>query len=165
MKRIVPFLIACFIALQLQGQVELAPTVIASAGGYAESGGISLSWTLGELAVTTLEQGDLVLTQGFQQSYKRQVGFDLKPVEWNIAAYPNPVEEQLTLRFDVQETTDFWIEIQDVTGRIVSQESYKEIHPGDLVRINMSEYRYGVYLFRIFTPDRQQMRVISISKI
>ena len=165
MKRLFTFFIITFLFIQLQGQVTLSPTVIASAGDYAEAGGISLSWTLGEVAVTTLEQGDIVLTQGFQQSYQRGVGIDLNPVDWQISAYPNPVDNQLTVRFDVREPTDFWIEIQDVTGRMVSQKEYNEVHPGDLVRVNMGEYRSGIYLFRIFTPDRQQMRVISVSKL
>lgn len=147
------------------GQIELSPTVLASAGDYAEADGISLSWTLGEIAVITLEKGDLILTQGFQQSYLIPDGIDLDPINWQILAYPNPVDNELKIQFDVLEPTDFWVEIQDVTGRILSQKQYKEIHPGDIVPVNMSSYKYGVYFFKVFTPDRQQMRVISIRKI
>ena len=152
------------------GQIELAPTVIASAGNYAEAsdGSISLSWTLGEIAVTTLtsNDGNLILTQGFQQSKLLGTGrLDLDPIDWQIVAYPNPVSDELNIQFDVLEPTDFWIEIQDVTGRILSQQQFKEIHPGDIIPVSMNSYKYGVYFFRIFTPDRQQMRVISIRKI
>jgi hypothetical protein len=41
--------------------------VVASSGDYYESGGISLSWTLGEIATETYISGDNILTQGFQQ--------------------------------------------------------------------------------------------------
>lgn len=166
MKKLFTLVAAVFVASQMSfGQIELSPTVIASAGNYAEAGGISLSWTLGEIAVTTLEQGDLILTQGFQQSYKLPDGIDLDPVDWQIVAYPNPVDNELKIQFDVLEPTDFWIEIQDVTGRVLSQKQYKEIHPGDIIPVSMNTYKYGVYFFRVFTPDRQQMRVISIRKI
>ncbi len=166
MKKLFTLFAALLLASQFSfGQIELSPTVIASAGDYAEAGSISLSWTLGEIAVMTLEKGDLILTQGFQQSYDLGTGIGLDPIDWQIIAYPNPVANELKIQFDVLEPTDFWVEIQDVTGRILSQQQYKEIHPGDIVPISMSSYKYGVYFFKVFTPDRQQMRVISIRKI
>ena len=169
MKKLISLFAAILLTAQISfGQVAtLSPTVIASAGNYAESGSMSLSWTLGEIAVSTLTSGDLILTQGFQQSYSIEdtVGIDLNPIDWQIIAYPNPVNDELSIQFDVLEPTDFWVEIQDVTGRILSQKQYKEIHPGDIIPVNMSNYKYGVFFFRVFTPDRQQMRVISVRKI
>jgi hypothetical protein len=150
--------------LVMAQSVQLSPTVIASAGNYSEAGGISLSWTLGEVAVTTLSQGDLVLTQGFQQSYLKDVGFAMDPILWQIIAYPNPVMDELRIQFDVPDPTDFLIEIQDVTGRLLSQEQYKQVFPGDVIPIAMSSYKEGVYFFRISTNDRKQVRVISITK-
>ena len=47
----------------------LGPKVIASAGGSSTNGGVSLSWTVGETAVSTLQNGTLILTQGEQQPY------------------------------------------------------------------------------------------------
>lgn len=150
--------------LVLAQSVQLSPTVIASAGNYSEAGNISLSWTLGEVAVTTLSQGDLVLTQGFQQSFLTEVGFAMDPILWKIIAYPNPVNDELRIQFDVPDPTDFLVEIQDVTGRLLSQEQYKQVFPGDVIPVNMSSYKEGMYFFRISTNDRKQVRVISITK-
>ena len=47
----------------------LSPTVIATAGGFFTGGGSSLSWTMGETFYTTLQNGNVVLTQGQQQPY------------------------------------------------------------------------------------------------
>jgi len=41
--------------------------VVASSGDYYEGANISLSWTLGEIAVETYDNGSNILTQGFQQ--------------------------------------------------------------------------------------------------
>jgi hypothetical protein len=41
--------------------------VVASSGDYFEGAGISLSWTLGEIATETYTSGNTILTQGFQQ--------------------------------------------------------------------------------------------------
>lgn len=160
-----------FFAMLLAGftvfsqDIQLSPTVIASAGNYSESDNISLSWTVGELAVTTLEAGDFILTQGFQQSYDDGViGFEYDPIRWQINAYPNPVQNDLMIQFDLFETREFLIEVQDVTGRILSQEQYKEVFPGDVRQIDMSGYKSGIYFFRISTPDMEQVRVLSIRK-
>jgi hypothetical protein len=166
MRKIVLFVSGALLAGQLviAQSVILSPTVIASAGNYAEAGGLSLSWTLGEVAVTTLSQGDLVLTQGFQQSFPGNVGMETEPILWQISAYPNPVRDELRIQFDLPDPADFLVEIQDITGRLVRQEQYNHINPGDVVPVEMSTLSEGVYFFRISTTDRKQMRVISITR-
>ena len=42
--------------------------VVASSGDYFEGTNISLSWTLGEIATETYSSGNIILTQGFQQT-------------------------------------------------------------------------------------------------
>ncbi|MCA1746596.1 MAG: T9SS type A sorting domain-containing protein, partial [Bacteroidales bacterium] len=124
-----------------------------------------ISWTLGEVAVTTLQQGDIILTQGFQQSFLRNVGFATDPIKWQIAAYPNPVRDKLRIQFDLSETTDFSIEIQDVNGRLISKKEYTQIIPGDVIQVDVSAFSDGIYYFRVATTDRRQTRVISITKL
>jgi len=52
--------------------------VVASSGDHYENQNISLSWTLGEIATETYSNGNIVLTQGFQQSYGLVIhGIDL----------------------------------------------------------------------------------------
>ncbi len=168
MKKIFPLLIALVFSYQLassQGIEELSPTVIASAGDYSEADNISLSWTLGELAVTTLEQGDFILSQGFQQSFPQNVGFEINPIKWHIAAYPNPVVDKLMIQFDMPETRDFIIEIRDIQGRLISQQQQLQVLPGNIITFEMGAYNYGVYLFHISTSNRQQSRVLTITKL
>lgn len=167
MKKILPIIIvAAFFSQQaLPQNIELSPTVIASAGNYSEAGGISLSWTLGEVAVTTLQQGEIILSQGFQQSFLKEVGFATDPIKWQIAAYPNPVRDKLWIQFDLPETKDFSIEIQDVNGRLVSKEEYTQVIPGDVIPVDVSALGHGMYFFRVTTTDRRQTRVINITKL
>lgn len=166
MKRIISLFASFFLVQILGAQVTLSPTVIASAGGFEQGGDISISWTLGEVAVTTLYGDNLILTQGFQQPYTIGTSINLNEViDWNIKAYPNPVREELMIQFDLKRTDDFWIEIQDVTGRTIDLKQHKSVKPGDILTIEMAEYKYGIYFFKIYTPDRTQMRVLSIRKI
>ncbi len=154
-----------FAGAALNAQVMLAPSVIASGGGYGENGDISISWTLGELAVHTLTGENIMLTQGFQQPFDIGVGIHKDEVSWDISVYPNPVGEELRIRFNIGKPGDYLLEVQDVTGRLISQEQRKQISPGDIVILNTSSYTSGVYFLRVLTPDRQQVQVTSLRKL
>jgi len=57
---------------------SVSPEVISSAGDYYEGANASLSWTLGEIATETYDNGTNILTQGFQQPITvALVGIDL----------------------------------------------------------------------------------------
>jgi hypothetical protein len=60
-------IIACLMAAGTIQAQSLSPTVIASAGDYSTGNGVSLSWTLGEMATETFSNGGYTLNQGFQQ--------------------------------------------------------------------------------------------------
>jgi hypothetical protein len=47
----------------------LTPQVSPSCGGYSTAGGNNLSWTMGQPFNATLQNGNSMLTQGFQQPY------------------------------------------------------------------------------------------------
>jgi hypothetical protein len=153
MKKPISISAVIFLALSsLTAQINLSPTVIASGGGYAEGENITISWTLGELAVATLAGENLVLTQGFQQPFDIDVGvFEQEKVNWDISAYPNPVGSELRVRFNIESAGDFLMEIQDVTGRIVSQQEYRQVNPGDIIQINTSDYYSGIYFLKVYS--------------
>ncbi|MEN8230307.1 MAG: T9SS type A sorting domain-containing protein [Bacteroidota bacterium] len=159
------FVCTFFIVTAIDAQVTLAPSVISSGGGYGENGNVSISWTLGEVAVTTLTGSSIILTQGFQQPNDFGVGFKKEEVNWDISVYPNPVGDELRIRFNIKKPGDFLLEIQDVTGRLIAQEQRKQINPGDIVILNTSAYTNGVYFLKVLTPDRQQVQVTSLRKL
>jgi hypothetical protein len=154
-----------FVFAGLSAQITLAPSVIASGGGYFEGENLSISWTLGELAVSTLTGDNLILTQGFQQPFDIDVGMEEHELNWGISVYPNPVGDQLRIRFDTESEGDYFIEIQDVTGRVIAQEHHRQVMPGDIVLLNTSTYTSGIYFLKVLTGDRQQLQVTSLRKL
>jgi hypothetical protein len=64
--KIIIIVICIILTANLNAQ-SLSPVVLASSGGYFESGTVSLSWTLGEMATETFSGSNIILTQGFQQ--------------------------------------------------------------------------------------------------
>ena len=71
MKKLANLIIITIIYFQssIVNAQTLSPKVIATCGGYQIAGGISLSSTMGETFYTTLQNGNIMLTQGQQQPY------------------------------------------------------------------------------------------------
>ena len=142
------------------GQVQLNPTVISSAGGYTETADISLAWTLGELAVSTLSTTDMILTQGFQQPFLLDINaIDDPEFNWSVNAYPNPVSEILNLRFNIDKTMDLQLELYDITGKKLVIRMLPSIMPGGRETLDFSGFRDGIYILKI-TSEKQKVRKI-----
>jgi hypothetical protein len=86
-------------------------------------------------------------------------------LNWDISVYPNPVQNELSILFDLRESNDFLLELQDVTGRLLIQESHERVIPGDLVILNISDFVSGVYFLRVFTTDFKQVKVACLRKL
>ena len=144
-----------------RGQVQLNPTVISSAGGYAEATNISLAWTLGELAVSTLSTTGMILTQGFQQPFLLDVGnaIDDPEFRWSVNAYPNPVTDVLNLRFNIDKTMDLQLELYDITGKKLTIKRLPSVMPGGRETLDFSGFRDGIYILKI-TSEKQKVRKI-----
>lgn len=164
-KKILFILLGAMTAGTTYGQMELAPSVLASAGGYGEGSSITLSWTLGELAVTTLSGNTMILTQGFQQPAIWGVGINRMESGTEISVFPNPVMDELNILFNTGLPGDFILEVQDVTGRMISQLQYGQVRPGDRVILNMSEYLSGIYFLQIRSSDGKQVHVSGLRKL
>ena len=143
------------------GQVQLTPTVLSSAGGYNEIGDISLAWTMGELAVSTLSNTGMILTQGFQQPFLLDIGdaIDDPEFNWSVNAYPNPVSDILNLRFNLDKTMDLQLELYDITGKKLTIKKLPSIMPGGRETLDFSGFREGIYILKI-TSEKQKVRKI-----
>ncbi len=144
------FLVFMFV-LSVSGQ-EIKQQVVASAGGFDVSGdnSISLSWTLGELVIATVESGsgDLILTQGFHQS-KLVIDMIQKNPELGVevTVYPNPTSELVNINFSAPLVGETDIYLNSADGRLVYS---GKVLPGDLLKqINIQQYTSGTYILRI----------------
>ena len=159
-RKILLFLILLPGFFLARGQVQLTPTVISSAGGYAEATDISLAWTMGELAVSTLSTTDMILTQGFQQPFLLDINaIDDPEFNWSVNAYPNPVSEILNLRFNIDKTMDLQLELYDITGKKLVIKMLPSIMPGGRETLDFSGFRDGIYILKI-TSEKQKVRKI-----
>ncbi|MDY8134880.1 hemagglutinin protein [Aquimarina sp. 2201CG5-10] len=95
MKRLFLTLIGVCTFLGTQAQ-SIERQVISSGGNTITNGGVTLDYTIGELAVTTITDGTTTLTQGFQQA-TLQLAIKINPIVFlqGAAVNPNTGEESL----------------------------------------------------------------------
>jgi hypothetical protein len=147
MKRTILLFSAMLIVLAVSAQVK--QEVIASAGGYNSTPGLSISWTLGETIIPTFksQDGSLVLTHGFQQQLIITTVAENIDVLVNVKVFPNPVSDLVNIQFESPTTEEIILTVLDSQGKLVKK---------DIVEINSSEKQLslqdlagGIYYLRL----------------
>lgn len=143
MKKTLILLLVTCLGFYVSGQ-SISSYVVASAGESVEVEGLNVSWTLGEIAIETLESNDLILTQGFQQGYFEIVSIG-EPLSNNfiIKVYPNPASEYVYVALESEEIRDAVIEMYDLEGKLVYNSKLDVIeglNKIDLVNLSSSQY-------------------------
>jgi hypothetical protein len=153
--------ITFFIALFAESYVcaqSLSQTVNATAGDFYQNGTASLSWTIGEPIVNTLENGSLRLTQGFHQPYLAISSiYELGNI--GIRLYPNPSKSMLNI--DITETGSFSADLYDLLGRKL--QSFSIV--GNHYSLDLTDFAAANYFIRIYNSEKHQIATYKIQKI
>lgn len=145
---------------------DIALQVISPAGGYFESSsaGLSISWTLGEVAYTTLSSDNFILTQGFQQGDLFSTGVsNPELVSSNISLYPNPASSEVKLIINMPNSSNSAdVRIYDLTGKMVDYQLVK-YENNVAVPLNISNLKPGIFLVKVVIGNSIQ-KVIKLIK-
>lgn len=98
---------------------SLEKQVIGAAGASVSNGSISLDFTVGEAAVTTLSQANFILTQGFHQGEMMTTSVNGLPVSVAYKIFPNPTADKLWLEMTGDEL-DLYVLLYTEIGQPLS---------------------------------------------
>ena len=151
-----------FLAGAMQAAAQsVSPWVLASAGSEGKVGDVTIMWTLGEIAVTTLQNDNGYITQGFHQPPQGTTDAPYEnPLNASIEVWPNPVVEVLYVRVDETFNRIEEVAVLDMLGRslVTVQGS-----PGEKqVRLDAKALPSGSYIVRIKSGEHQASRVVTI---
>lgn len=135
-----------------QKPTEQAPQhqVISTSGKYFENSSGSISFTLCEPVITTLSEGDNILTQGFHQSEITVIPEYIHPaLQFEIAVYPNPAHDYVILKTD-QITGLFYI-LYTIKGEAIQQ----NILVKDQTEIDFSTLLPSIYFLKVIEGDKE----------
>lgn len=140
----------------LYGQ-SIAPSVLASSGGSGETATNQVDWTLGELAVTTLEASSNKVTQGFHQPNLNSVNtFDGKP-DLVMKLFPNPTHDQVILEYSKNIKLQYIL--YDARGSLVRE---ADLDSG-ATTIDLSNRPAGHYILNVFLGN-EMIKTFTIEK-
>jgi hypothetical protein len=143
-KRLLPFFIYFIIAGCIN---STAQEVITPSAGYFETPSMSLNWTIGEIAIETYFNENIMLTQGFNQaniiitSNTEDFLTDI-----SISFYPNPVKDIFTIKAETDYITQLTAEVYDLAGTKLISEN---INPGN-TQINTESLTTSEYILKIY---------------
>ncbi len=149
MKRLVVLLSILFIATAISAQ-EIEREVVASAGTTSTSEGYTISWTLGEVAVSTLSAEGYTLSQGFHQgAYAVTAIDDLLPENYEMNVYPNPSPDYVTFSYDFPEEERLILRLYALDGKLLQEQ---ELNPKTKeVRIDLQSYSSTTYILKVIS--------------
>ena len=162
---VVAFLSLFFCQETLTAQ-KLDRTIYSSCGKHIATATFSLSYNIGETIVNTGKTSSIILSQGFEQPD----GAVITSVHSSssllfITAFPNPVKDMLYIHQTGNlKITDINMEIVDVQGKRTIQENRQYLSPDHPIFIDLSGYRSGVYLIRLWAQKEEFTTSIKIIK-
>lgn len=117
MKHLLFLGIALFVFNDLSAQ-SIARSAITSGGTTESMNSNTISYSIGQPVVSTIQSGDVVVTQGFQQSdQKSSTGtIDLLP-DGVYTVFPNPSNGKFSVELDAMTSNEGVIEIYNLIGQ------------------------------------------------
>ncbi|MDY6327177.1 MAG: T9SS type A sorting domain-containing protein [Bacteroidales bacterium] len=133
-----------------------AQSAIVPVGGDAQSTAGSVSYTVGQVAVKTVQSsgGSVSVAEGVQQAYEIQtVGInDYPQIALNAKVFPNPTENQFQLQLNGFEIPDGGMaaKLYDGAGKLLQHIAITS----DETLFQIGHYATGTYLLEVLVAGR-----------
>ena len=76
--------------------------------------------------------------------------------------FPNPVDDQLNVRFEIAGGSAATVELLDVTGKLIDSHDVQAAAGSNLVVLNTAEYAAGVYMVKLTVGSVTQVEQLII---
>jgi hypothetical protein len=149
-------LLFCFAA----GTVYAQESINAGGGNATGSGG-SVSYSIGQVAYTTVSSSNGSVAQGVQHA------FDIIPVSirenqtaMSLTAFPNPVSDNLVLQLNNLESSLFMFQVADAKGKILRNGQITSVQ----THISMSDLPVATYFIHIWNQANEKVQSYKVIK-
>ena len=138
-----------------------AQSVIVPFGGDATDGSVTVSYTVGQVAVQANSDGSTTIYEGVQQPYEIQIiGIDNYPgITLNAMVFPNPTVGNVQLTMNNVQLEDE-VKVFDMNGKFLF---VKKIE-GENTEIPMSDLAAGTYFVNVVS-EKQVLKTFKVVKM
>lgn len=137
--------------------------IVNTAGDIFSNESISIEFSIGDIAIETLESEQLTLTQGFIQPDNYATNNIKQPtneLSWTI--HPNPAKEKFRLIFDhFQPGNNQKVCIYDLNGRLIIQKD--RLLQSNI--INIEKLKPGTYFVNAYINELQNSKTYKLQVI
>jgi hypothetical protein len=131
-----------------------AQNAIITSGGNASGAGGSLSYTIGQIFYKVNVGTNGSISQGVQQPYEISVVTSIKGTEniqLGLAVYPNPVRDNLTLRFTGDVPLQCVAYMYDINGSLLLTKKIE----GNVTSVSMEAFLPGSYFLKVIQGSNE----------
>jgi len=161
MNRIVLLLLFILSMNNIRSQ-SLSPEVLSSSGETFVCQTFTIDWTLGELAITTIQNTNNQITQGFHQSYELTDINELPIDIGSIKVFPNPISNWLHVELNFLKHRSVQIKLLDNNGKLVLKKSVSGQQIVD--KLSIHDLPIGTYLINFQIDKSVYSQTIKIQK-
>ena len=158
MKKLVFTIFMMTLACAVMAQTDIVP-----AGGTATGGAGTVTYTVGQIAVQSADNGDKSVLEGVQQPYEIQtVGINDYPgITLDAVVYPNPTMNVLNLRISNYEipSEGLTAQLYDANGRLLQTVTVSDLE----TRFDLGTYATATYQLRVL-DGKQLLKTFKIVK-
>ena len=150
--RVVILFIGMFLIVLGTSAQSVERQFIGSSGGASGSNAAYLTTTIGEAVTGTIDNNSATLTQGFQQYLDESVGIIENDALQHRTIYPNPVSNQLYVRFgDAQVLSNITFQIVSLYGNVVFEQNglNSSSIQTNTITLDVSQLAKASYILRI----------------
>ncbi len=157
-------IILLFIFTSLGGISLLAQQTVSSAGGNAATGGGgTVSYTVGQIAYTTITDGvNGSVAQGVQQPYEISVVTALEEandISLEFSVHPNPATDYLILKIEGEVKTQCIASLYNINGNLLQTIKVES----NVTLISIQSNLPGTYILKI-TQANKEIKTFKIIK-
>ena len=158
-------LILSTIAISISAQT-IERQVIGSLGNTSTAGGITVTSTVGEVAVATNSTSNMLLTEGYQQAIdSNSVSIAEIQNTAKMKLYPNPTTNSAKLEITTNFNSATIVAVYSVEGKLISSNSFSIISGIESsIQIDVSNQASGVYMIRIIGEDNSFLETMRLVK-
>jgi len=164
MKKIILFLLIMFIGIDNVIAQSSNPQIVASAGETFQGNFLQIDWSLGELAITTIQNSSQQLTQGFHQPNFAVTSIDeLSQKIGQIQIFPNPASSIIEMNANFDQSRNVIIQLTNLNGRLL----WMTKSNGDQIKQvrDITNLPSGTYFLKFLIDENEHSQTFKIQKI
>lgn len=148
---------------QLNAQ-NIRPEILSTTGISSTASSVQVDWTLGELAVTTIQESDIQISQGFHQpTFMVTSIHDIPPEIGQISLYPVPTTSSIKIELTLQQERTIHFHLLNMRGQKIWSEKTQGQHISE--EFTLSNVPNGNYFIKISFENTSHSQTFKIIKL